>query len=299
MSIPLHLVTGFFGSGKTSFLKHYLDAFGTQRKIAIIQNEFSPSNIDGRELAATDNYRVLEINNGSAFCVCLLGSFIQSLAAFIDEVKPGELLMEASGMSDPIGVGQIFQSPQLKGKVYLDHIWCVVDAFNFDKMAALRFRMEHQLQIADTIILNKTDLAGENTEKVLREIKKVNPFAKVLRASFAQVDLSDTRKAVNMLPVGDKTSAGRPDLDSFVIKTSREIKPHLLDTFISRLKGKCIRCKGYVKVPEGKMLFVQGVFDDYSIKEISKTPGPTELILIGNFDQTINYQTVFEDYCRQ
>ncbi len=299
MSIPLHLVTGFLGSGKTSFLKHYLNAFGQLRKIAIVQNEFSPVNIDGRELSTTSHYRLLEINNGSAFCVCLLGSFIQSLATFIEEVQPDELLMEASGLSDPIGVGQIFQSPQLKGKVFLHHLWCVIDAQNFDRLAALRFRMEHQLQIADTIVVNKTDLAGEKIHGVVETIKKLNPFAQILCGSFAQIDLNTVKKALTFLPAGDQSSAGRPNLDSLVIKTTRKITRAGLDTFIATIKEKCIRCKGFVNLREEKTLFVQGVFDDYSITEVAQTNRPSELILIGNFNPHINYQSIFEEYCQR
>ena len=103
MSIPLHLVTGFFGSGKTSFLKHYLRKFGSQRKIAVVQNEFSPSNIDGKELKLTESYEILEINNGSVFCVCLLGSFIDSLGAFIDDIQPDEIEVKAEAKE---GYGQ-------------------------------------------------------------------------------------------------------------------------------------------------------------------------------------------------
>jgi G3E family GTPase len=299
MSIPLHLVTGFLGSGKTSFLKHYLNAFGQLRKIAIVQNEFSPVNIDGRELTSNTPYRLLEVNNGSAFCVCLLGSFIPSLAAFIDEVQPDEILMEASGLSDPIDVGQIFQSPQLKGRVYLDHLWCVVDAQNFDRLTALRFRMEHQLQIADTIVVNKTDLAGEKIHSLLETIKKLNPFAQVLCSSFAQIDLNTVKKAPIFLPVGEQSSAGRPSLDSQVVKTTRKITPTALKAFISNLREKCVRCKGFVNLRGENTLFVQGVFEDYKMTEVNPTTRPTELILIGNFNPGTNYQSVFEEYCQQ
>lgn len=297
MSVPLYLVTGFFGSGKTSFLKYFLEEHGRHKKVVIVQNEFSSTNIDGKEINTTENYRVLEVNNGSAFCVCLLGSFIKSLADFVDQEQPDLLIMEASGMSDPIGVGQIFQSDQLKGKVYLDHIWCVVDACNYDKMTALRFRMEHQLQVADTVIVNKTDIAGDKTEQVLKSIKQINPFARVFPASYARIDLSNTVKVQKFFALDDKTSANRPDLDSYVIKSNRKISEERLKDFIASLKGRCIRSKGYVQLTEDRTLFVQGVFDDYSFSEVNKTTGLTELLIIGNFEENKNYQIVFEDFC--
>lgn len=298
MSVPLYLVTGFFGSGKTSFLKYFLEEQGRRKKVAIVQNEFSSTNIDGKEINTTDNYRVLEVNNGSAFCVCVLGSFIKSLAEFVDQEQPDLLIMEASGMSDPIGLGQIFQSPQLKGKVYLDHIWCVVDAFNYDKMTALRFRMEHQLQVADTVIVNKTDLAGDKTNQVLNNIKQINPFARVLAANYARIDLTNTGKVQKFFAFDNKTSATRPDLDSYVIKSNGKITEEKLKDFIASLKGKCIRSKGYVKLFEERTVFVQGVFDDYSFSEVNITINVTELLIIGNFEENRNYQIAFEDFCK-
>ena len=71
-AIPLHLINGFMGSGKTTFLMHYLDTFSEERKIGVIQNEFSPTNVDGEIIRQHNKtYQILEINNGSVFWVCL------------------------------------------------------------------------------------------------------------------------------------------------------------------------------------------------------------------------------------
>ena len=71
--IPFHIISGFLGSGKTTFLKRVIAKYGGQVNVGIIQNEFAPSNIDGAELRKSGNdFHLLEINNGSVFCVCLL-----------------------------------------------------------------------------------------------------------------------------------------------------------------------------------------------------------------------------------
>ena len=95
MKIPFFLVTGFLGSGKTTFLKRILDNFALSKKIAIIQNEFAPANVDGKELKNLGKpFQILEINNGSVFCVCLLNDFVQSLEAFLEETKPEAIFLE-------------------------------------------------------------------------------------------------------------------------------------------------------------------------------------------------------------
>ena len=71
--IPLILITGFLGSGKTSLLKQILRETGSEKRIAIVQNEFAPGRVDSNELQSTGfPFDLLEVNNGSVFCACLL-----------------------------------------------------------------------------------------------------------------------------------------------------------------------------------------------------------------------------------
>lgn len=299
MSIPLHLITGFLGSGKTSFLDHYLKKSGIKSNIAIIQNEFSPVNIDGRKFHEKTNYQVLEINNGSVFCVCLLGSFINSLEKFVEEYQPNLILMETSGLSDPIGVGQIFQSSQLKGKVFLEHVWCLVDASNYGRVTSLQLRQEHQLRSADTIILNKIDLANERANAVLEKIKKINPFARFLKSKYGEVDVSGYKKALNFFPEQQVKPLDRPETESVVIRTTRPIDLKMLNLFLNHIKKNSFRCKGFVHLKNGKTVFVQGVFDDYSIREIDYFSDAGDLVLIGDFDDGENLQLLFDEYCKK
>ena len=300
MSIPLQLVTGFLGSGKTTFLKNYLANFVGQRKIGVIQNEFSDSNIDGQELRQSSlGFELLEVNNGSVFCVCLLGSFVESLAAFVDQHQPDELIMEASGMSDPLSVGQIFQSSALKSRVYLDRVWCLVDARNFGKMAGLQTRVVHQIRIADSIVVNKTDLAGSITNDLILRVKKLNPFAEILPTTFANVDFTTSKKVMKFFPANEQAENGRPNLESVVIKTSRLITSENLECFLKTCISGCIRSKGYINMLSGEKLFLQGSFDDYSLVAADYFQAPTEIVLIGNFQGKENLQKMFENLCER
>ena len=134
------LVTGFLGSGKTTFLKRLLRNTPEDLKIAVIQNEFAPSNVDGEELMqSTDGaFELLEINNGSVFCVCLLGTFVRSLSEFMDVHHPDVVIMEASGLSDPAGIAELFQSDILSKKVFFKEAWCIVDAAHFGKIERMK-----------------------------------------------------------------------------------------------------------------------------------------------------------------
>jgi G3E family GTPase len=299
MSIPLHLINGFLGSGKTTFLLHYLDTFASARKIGVIQNEFSSAGIDGELITRQGKaYSLLEVNNGSVFCVCLLGGFIDSLSSFIDDWAPDEIIMEASGMSDPVSIGQIFQSPKLKNKVFLGYSWTIVDARNFHKLTAIRSRLEHQIRIADTVVVNKSDLVEEDIELVINDVKKINPFALVQRSSHANINFVEQKNGFKFFPAEESTESCRPDLQSVVIKTNSIITLVKLKQFIESVKTDFVRCKGFVNTDKDKKIVIQGIFDDYSFKEVEWFAGSTELIGIGKFSDNQNFTETFEKYCR-
>ena len=298
MSIPLQLVNGFLGSGKTTFLLHYLRTFGSERRIGVIQNEFSSAGIDGKLVTQQGNaYQILEINNGSVFCVCLMGGFIASLSSFIEDYAPDEIVMEASGMSDPVSIGQIFQSPLLRSKVYLGYSWTIVDAQNFQKVKAIRSRVEHQIRIADTVIVNKCDLAGKDSESVIEAITKINPLARIEQTSFALVDLNRQKRPFMFLPAEQTTESQRPDLQSVVIKTNKIITAEKLDEFIAAVKGDFIRFKGFANIENNQVVIVQGVIDNYSVTLVDWFAGPTELVGIGHLKEHQHYTSDFECFC--
>ena len=296
--IPLHLVTGFLGSGKTTFLKNYLDQFSGSRKIGIIQNEFSDSNIDGIELKQRDpGFELLEINNGSVFCVCLLGSFIDSLARFIEEVHPDEIILEASGMSDPLSIGQILQSPKLRLNVYLGQVWCLVDAVNFRKISALQTRVNHQIRIADVVIINKSDLVDSKNDELVQVIRKLNPFAAVVSTAFARVEFNQYEPVPKFFPANLQAENGRPDLESQVVKSNRLIAPEKLQEFAEMIQPGCLRSKGYVNLTTGKKVFLQGTFGLFEFHEADAFTSPTELVIIGNFPDNRSFQKLFDKLC--
>jgi G3E family GTPase len=237
------------------------------------------------------------VNNGSVFCVCLLGSFVESLAAFIEQIQTDELIMEASGMSDPLSIGQILQSPKLKKKVYLDRVWCFVDAINFRKISGLQTRVNHQVRIADTIIINKVDLADPKDDSLEQLIRKLNPFAGVHLTSFACVEFDWEKSGMKFLPVHEKAEYGRPELESQVIKSTRTISSEKLNEFLLDLKQGCIRCKGYINLKANRKVFLQGSFDQLTLTEIDFFAAPTEFVAIGNFTEKQSFQKLYDSFC--
>ncbi len=276
--IPFHIISGFLGSGKTTFLKRIIDQYSGEKKIGIIQNEFAPSNIDGAELKKSgEDFNLLEINNGSVFCVCLLGDFIRSLEKFIDQFQPEIIIIEASGLSDTTSISEVVSASSLSEKIYLASNWCIVDAQNYSKVGLMKQRVSHQLRMADIVVINKTDLYSDNLENINSDIKKINPFAEIKSSTYCEIDFELGNSAINKFYMGEVIAMPRPDVNSMVIKTSRKVSNENLRKFLNEWAQKAYRIKGFVKLKEGKTVAVQCTFDSINILDVENDFHPTEL----------------------
>jgi len=289
--VPFFLVTGFLGSGKTTFLKRILEKTPNHKKTAIIQNEFAPASIDGVELKRGEQkFELLEVNNGSVFCVCLLSDFISSLEEFVIEHQPDQVFLEASGLSDPIAIAQILQSEALQPLLYLEKVWTIIDAKHFSEKHKLITSLQHQLRIADVVILNKTDLVDEERIQLLKEeIKVLNPMASISPSSYCKLSPEEWSEELQQTAVAIKNakqnaaveSCGRPPISAGVLKSSRKISRAHLEQFIDKYSEQTIRIKGFAKLENGEGISVQTSFQEKTYTKVDHYPGGTLLIAMG------------------
>ena len=154
--IPVTVIGGFLGAGKTTLVNHVLRA--SSRRYAVLVNDFGALNVDSRLIAGQDG-AVVSLANG---CVCCsigpdLGGTLATIAA--RRPAPEHILIEASGVSDPWRIAQLVK---LEEGVALDAVLVLVDAAAFPEQLADRYltdTLERQLARADLVVLNKTDLA--------------------------------------------------------------------------------------------------------------------------------------------
>ncbi|NOY97004.1 MAG: hypothetical protein GXO81_11675 [Chlorobi bacterium] len=297
--IPLHIISGFLGSGKTTFLKRVIEKYSGEIKIGIIQNEFAPANIDGVELKQTGkDFQLLEINNGSVFCACLLGDFTRRLEKFIDETQPEVIIMEASGLSDTTSICEILSSGAVAEKIYLASNWCIVDAQNFRKTGLMKQRAIHQLLMADIIVINKIDLSQAGVAKIKEEIKKMNPFAKIMESIYCDIDIELGQIPEAKFYLGQVESMARPDINSMAIKSSRKLSYESLKEFLNEWASKAYRIKGFVNLKTGETTAVQCTFNQVSLKPIRKSFHPTELIAISEKFTLREWNKSFKEYSK-
>lgn len=283
--VKFYLISGFLGSGKTTLLKNILKDWGSNRKIAIIQNEFASTGVDGKELNnASDNFKLVEINNGSVFCVCQLSNFIETIHQIMETYEPEIIFLESSGLADPISISELLMHQSFKSKIHLEKIITIVDARNFTRGLNLMPRYKHQLMVADTILLNKVDLYDEDLSIIKSSIGKIAPFAGIVESKYCKVDLNTLLKPLEEKPncsiyEGSKSSGKPTEVQAIVLRTSDKIEYSKLQEFVQFLKEDCIRSKGFVNVT-GKSqptLFHQ-VYDDIKYSDATGYVGLTEII---------------------
>jgi len=300
--IPFYLVTGFLGSGKTTLLKQFIGRYADLKKVAIIQNEYADTNIDSRELKQTGkSFELLEMNNGSVFCVCLLGSFVHSLADFIHQHQPDLVILEASGLSDPITICQIISSSALRNLIWLSHSYTIVDALNFQKTIERVGRNTHQIRVADTIVLNKCDLAFESLSEIRRKLLIINPFAKIVETSYCKIELSEEftfHLPVSLMGTDQKENAGRPGVGLALIKCTKAVSTENLDHFIRKYSLITYRMKGYVDTLNGSVA-VQTSYEHIEIKPVPDNLYHTEMVVIGPEINQKVLQQEFENLCNK
>lgn len=182
--LPVTIVAGYLGAGKTTLINQILSA-NTGQKMAVMVNDFGAINIDARLIRARDG-GVMQLANG---CICC--SIQSDLKAQLRELlrtpaRPDHLVIETSGVSDPARVAAAVQHPGLKETTRIDAIVTLVDLENEQAHADPLFGL--QVEVADILILNKLDLV---TDAALARFRTrwTFPALRVLEAVRANVPL--------------------------------------------------------------------------------------------------------------
>ena len=187
--VPVTVVTGFLGSGKTTLINRILsEQHG--RKIAVIVNEFGEVSIDGQLIVQEDQEELVEFNNG-CLCCTVRGDLIDTLENLQERSELDAILIETTGLADPAPVAStFFLEDSLTSKTRLDSFIALADAVNLEQNLAQSEEAQEQIAFADIILLNKTDLATKNQLKEIeRVIRRSNPFAKIYHTKNSNIAL--------------------------------------------------------------------------------------------------------------
>jgi G3E family GTPase len=188
--IGLTILTGFLGAGKTTLLNHILNG-DHGRKIAVIVNDFGAINIDSQLVVDVGQDDTIELSNG-CICCTIRGDLLQALIDLTRRPSPPEyIIIEASGVSDPLEIAMTFRQPQLATTIAIDSVLTVIDA---EQIRDLERENEVlailQVGAADIVILNKVDLVSEaDLANVRAWVRSIIPNARIFETRYAQVPL--------------------------------------------------------------------------------------------------------------
>lgn len=276
--LPITVLSGFLGAGKTSLLNHIL----TNRqgmKVAVIVNDMSAINVDALTIAnggalIRADAEMVRMQNG-CICCTLRGDLLREVSRLARSERFEYLLIESSGISEPLPIAQTFtfaddDGVRLEDLVRLDTMVTVVDSSTFwgmfhapseDEDQDLSILLADQIEFADVIVLNKTDIASS---RMLADLEKlihvVNPRARIIRAVNGDVapekvlgtGLFDYDEAEKSSAWEEELSAPHaPETEEFgisscVFSRRRPFHPLRFQEFLRCGVSGLLRAKGYV-----------------------------------------------------
>jgi G3E family GTPase len=306
----VYLITGFLGSGKTTFLNRIIKKFPKEKKLTILVNEFGEIGIDG-VLVEGDDIDMIEISRGSIFCVCVKSDFIKGLYELHNTVKPDALIIESTGVANPIELKRDLQLPIFKGRFNFAEQFCIIDAAHFLDAYATYASSEKQIESSTVFIINKTDKAEPDK---IRQIKKIvsefhkNPdffettYSEIPLDKFFDFKVEDKKisteqetvltsaeleKFIENLFDNPNPNLSPPDLLASTTWLLKEDKIERLESIATTLPSSIVRAKGFIEEKEEFYIF-DYVMGDWEIRKSNINPAKIKhknaIVFIGRPD---------------
>lgn len=302
--IPASVLVGFLGSGKTTVLNHLLTV-GHGRKIAVILNDFAELNIDSRLVRHADQ-RLVEMSNG-CICCTLRQDLVDELRGLSETEGLDYILIESTGIGEPMPIAQAFFMEDIPEHVRLDSIITVVDAgafwndFNRSDMVEDEFGelidsplaplLVDQLEFTNVVLLNKTDLLDVDEMNWLEGfVRQLNPEAQLHRTLRGRIDpnllintrLFDYEAALGVEGwqeewVKDGSEAEEYGFHSFVYQQSNPLDWERLLGLFDEWPDEVLRAKGFVVLADGPPAIISLAGGSVALETLESIEGDSEL----------------------
>lgn len=256
--VPVDIVTGFLGSGKTTLIKHVLEKGLHGQRVAVIVNDLADINVDGTVLRGMNVDKMVELSSGCICCSGLyrLGAGIQEI---VENTRPTLILIETSGTAAPAPV--VSQLDELGYRT--DAVTTVIDAETFFRMEKAEPVIAEQVAEADFLVMNKLDrVDAAILEKLRKTLSRLNPRAHRIETTFGVVasdllfatGVRTFRERARLSPEGPHL---HPDnIGSFVFETEERMNRDRLERCLANLPEMIYRVKGFVRFSDETQPFL-------------------------------------------
>jgi G3E family GTPase len=287
-AIPVTIIAGFLGAGKTSLLNRAL-AGKHERRVGVLVNDFGAINIDAA-LVSQSADGVISLANG-CICCSMRGDLLAAAARLLAvSAAPEHILIETSGLSHPSAVAETLGSPGLSAHLRLDAVIGVIDAERLTALAGEQLELAlDQAAASDLIILNKVDLATDaQIEKAKACLREIVPQARMIESIHGNVDvellygLGPVRREASRAAVRTKHTADYQSM-SWVCRQALDLDR--LHALLARFPIGILRAKGVLLVsqaPEMRGVFhLVGKRASLSFQERWRGRPCNELVILG------------------
>lgn len=247
--IPVTVITGYLGAGKTTLLRNLLEHAQREKiRLAVVMNEFGEVGIDGKVVRGK-NVQLVELSGG---CVCcsMSGEFEAALKELVAKAKPGHIVIETTGVAEPDAI--VVDLRGLPG-VRLDAVVTVADADSLARFPSLGRTGRMQLEMADLVLLNKTDLVNEKqVEEVKENVREINSRASIVecvRCSVRPEMVLGVNAPAKKISVEARHATEK--MDFFVLEAKKILGVKGFEKFVAAIPKSVYRAKGFVKLKKG------------------------------------------------
>ncbi|MGX6970077.1 CobW family GTP-binding protein [Vagococcus bubulae] len=266
MGIPITIISGFLGSGKTTLINQVIKGSGLlPNEVIIIENEFGEAGID-HELLIHSKENIVQMNGG-CICCSLRGDLLNALTATLDVfVKQGypikQVIIETSGISDPQPIIQtIVATPSLQPYFYLDSVIGVIDAENIEVNLSHHEAMK-QIMMSDRLLISEKGVANsESIEQIKKQMAEVNPLADshlfsltMTNEKLAELVLNNQLFSQSIDTIHDEHHHHHHEFESLIIEGKGSIKESSLHNWLSWLmmtyQESIYRMKGFLNIED-------------------------------------------------
>jgi len=294
--ISLVLITGFLGSGKTTFLRH-IDETNSDKKIVFLVNDFSAVDID-YQILSKQNDNVISVAGGSIFCKCLVTEFVSQLKLISGKFPDTDIVViEASGIANPSTFKTMLIETKLNEIYSAEKVITIVDPQSLPVLYHTLQNIKNQISLADMVILNKIDVATKDQiDSSMTIINKLNSHAPIIKTNYCELDFNPISIPANSNKFTLENISQKPQ-SQFGIYSYRQNKPVKLERLyqlIKRYNSDIYRIKGFIAIDSSSVKYIDYDGSKMTVED-SSSDKPKSLEFI--FDKSVSEEIKKEINC--